>query len=404
MSYKQQRRRQDSDQAHDSAKMASSGTEGFSGLGRILKAVTSLHPMIDASIDLLAKKASHFLDRYEKIVLEDPEKLAKLEAALTLISFVLPGSFRSSDVVSELVYFATKMLALLHDLVYRKKIAEVHTYLWTDKTYFETVLTVLEYTEAFLELGATKLWGDMGKWLLIFTLQISKASLKVVLLFCFRSGMQHSPSLLLMRDKIRRQPSNKLTKENGTMGSALEEKHTNYKKPDCWSGRRSGRVIRSLESAPPKGFRDWKLPIIQHEDEEQEIHYFKSNPNLTNGERIAELAYILRPVSHLLAMFVCGEKSWKPWLLSLAVDLGCLHKLQFKAALSKCEKDELLRRKARLLIYLLRSPFYDVYSKSKIFSLIDDLARWIPGLELVSVPLKDYLPVWQKIYSHNWSN
>ena len=106
----------------------------------------------------------------------------------------------------------------------------------------------------------------------------------------------------------------------------------------------------------------------------------------------------------VLAMFVCGENSWKPWLFSLAVDLSCLHKLQSKAALSKCEKDELLRRKATLLIYLLRSPFYDVYSKSKILSLLDDLARWIPGLQLVSGPLKDYLPVWQKMYSHNWSN
>jgi len=383
--------------------MASSAGEGSSGLGRILKTVTYLHPRIDASIDFLAKKASHFLERYEKIVLEDPEKLAKLESALTLISFVLPGSFRSSDVVSELVYFATKMLALLHDLVYRKKMAEVYTYLWTDRTYFETVLTVLEYTEAFLELGATKLWGDIGKWLLIFTLQIIKATLKVVLLFCFSSGMQHSPALILMREKIKGQPSNQLTRENGTVGSALRERDANYKKPDSWSGKRSGRVIRTLKSAPPKGFRDWKLPLRQ-ENEEQGIDYFRSNPNLTNTEKIAELAYILKPVSHILAMFVCGENSWKPWLFSLAVDLSCLHKLQSKAALSKCEKDELLRRKATLLIYLLRSPFYDVYSKSKILSLFDDLARWIPGLQLVSGPLKDYLPVWQKMYSHNWSN
>ena len=370
---------------------------------RIFKMMAKIHPTINSSVGCFFKKVSNILRTYEKVVVEDPEKLAKIESALTIISFVLPGNFRSSDVVSELVYFATKMMALLHDLIYRKKIAEVHTYLWTDKTYFQTVLTVIEYTEAFLELGATRLWGDPGKWLVIFVLQILKAALKIVLLFGFNSGIQHSPSLLFVRDKIKRQQSKEVANENEALECSWQEANDTYKKCDVWSGKRSGRVIRSLKSVPPKGFRDWKLPTKQDDGEEQGVEYFKSNRDLANSEKIAELAYILRPISHLLAMFACGEKSWKPWLLALGMDLSSLYHLQSRGTLQRSEKDEILRRKATLLIYLLRSPFYDNYSKSKILLLLDGFAKWIPGLRLISNPLKEYLPTWQKMYSHNWS-
>ena len=386
--------------------MASSGEgENANSMARILKVVSTLRPSINASIDCFSKKASNILRSYEKMVLEDPEKLAKIESALTMISFVLPGNFRSSDVISELVYFATKMMALLHDLIYRKKIAETHTFMWTNKTYFQAVLTVIEYTESFLEIGATRLWGDPGKWLVIFALQILKAALKTVLLFFFNSGMQHSPSLLFVREKVKRQKSNEVTKEteNDTLDMAWQEASSTYEKCDVWSGTRSGRVVRSLKSVPPKGFRDWKLPNRQHNVEEQGVDYFRSNENLTNKEKFAELAYILRPLGQLLTMFVYGEKSWKPWLLSLAVDVTSLYQLESKGKLQKYERDEILRRKASLLIYLLRSPFYDNYSKSKLLSLLDGIAKWVPGLRLVSVPLKEYLPVWQKMYSHNWS-
>ena len=380
--------------------MASS-SEGGNNLAKVLKSLASLHPTFNASMDCISKKFASILHSYEKIVINDPEKIAKIESALSLISFILPGHFRSSDVVSELVYFATKMMALLHDIIYRRKFSEVHTFLWTDKTYLQTVLTVVEYTEAFLELGATRLWGDPGKWLVIFTLQILKATLKIILLFYFNSGIQHSPSLLLVREKMRNEPS-KDADGNESAEIAWPEANTPSKKHDVWSGRRSGRVIRSLQSVPPRGFRDWKLPSKQHDDA-QGAAYFKSNSDLSYTEKVAELAYILRPIGHLTTIFFCGENSWKPWLLSLAVDLSSLHHLQSKRTLHRYEKDEILRRKATLLIYLLRSPFYDNYSKSKIVMLLDGLSRWVPGAKFVSGPLKEYLPIWQKIYSHNWS-
>ena len=37
-----------------------------------------------------------------------------------------------------------------------------------------TWLSVVEYMEVFLEMGATKLWGEGGRWLVIVLIQITK--------------------------------------------------------------------------------------------------------------------------------------------------------------------------------------------------------------------------------------
>lgn len=40
-----------------------------------------------------------------------------------------------------------------------------------------TWLSVLEYVEVFLEMGACKLWGEVGRWLVIGLIQIWKYAL-----------------------------------------------------------------------------------------------------------------------------------------------------------------------------------------------------------------------------------
>jgi peroxin-16 len=38
----------------------------------------------------------------------------------------------------------------------------------------KTWLTVLDYSEVFIEVSVRKLWGEKGKWLIIVVLQIFK--------------------------------------------------------------------------------------------------------------------------------------------------------------------------------------------------------------------------------------
>jgi peroxin-16 len=67
------------------------------------------------------------------------------------------------------------------------------------------------------------------------------------------------------------------------------------------------------------------------------------------------------------------------------------------------EREEMKRRTLMMLMYLLRSPFYDRYSKEKLLFFLGILAHKVPGVRLIARPLLEYLPVWQQIYFYVWA-
>ena len=71
------------------------------------------------------------------------------------------------------------------------------------------------------------------------------------------------------------------------------------------------------------------------------------------------------------ALGVFGEKSWKPFLLSLAMDCSSQTLHGATKNMTEVEQREIVRRRFGLVNYLLRSPFYD--KKSKVVSL----SSWI---------------------------
>lgn len=71
---------------------------------------------------------------------------------------------------------------------------------------------------------------------------------------------------------------------------------------------RSGRTIRKIDAAPTA--RNWK-PIPQQTIES----------SLAGQQLIAETLYIVKPIIHLCATGCFGNNTWKPWVISLAVDI-----------------------------------------------------------------------------------
>jgi hypothetical protein len=120
-----------------------------------------------------------------------------------------------------------------------------------------------------------------------------------------------------------------------------------------------------------------------------------SNRDDSIGECVmwtGELLHVLRPLLYVCLLKQCGLRSWKPWLLSLGLDLassyglhtghtilGCskagrwppsstLYSLALLRSLSSNkwspgEQQELVMRQVQLLRYLLRSPCYDVATR-----------------------------------------
>ena len=105
---------------------------------------------------------------------------------------------------------------------------------------------------------------------------------------------------------------------------------------------------------------------------------------------LGEVLYIARPMLQLLLIRKYGWRAWRPWIVALLIDLlsrACTSKQRYMP------EEEQQRRKLQLLLYLVRSPFYDVVIKKSLETIANGL-RNIPligGLILSSSDLASAL-------------
>ncbi len=92
-----------------------------------------------------------------------------------------------------------------------------------------------------------------------------------------------------------------------------------------------------------------------------------------------------------------GKNSWHPWMLSLLIDSGCYLTRTSMSDKSTLVKDEKNRRFYLLMLYLVRSPFYQRYTQQYVESIKKSWENK-PLVGMVSTLLQDYQPLWENVF------
>ncbi|XP_065801136.1 peroxisomal biogenesis factor 16 isoform X2 [Muntiacus reevesi] len=186
------------------------------------------------------------------------------------------GRFADSHELSELVYSASNLLVLLNDGILRKELRKKLPVSLSHQKLL-TWLSVLECVEVFMEMGATKVWGEVGRWLVIALIQLAKAVLRMFLLIWFKAGLQTSPPIVPLDRETQAQP------QDGDHSAGSQEQ--------SYVGKRSNRVVRTLQNTPSLHSRHWGAP-----QQREELGVTPTPLGLQ--ETIAESLYIARPLLH----------------------------------------------------------------------------------------------------------
>lgn len=337
------------------------------------------------------------LKAYEAWVAKNPDVVGDFETTAKWVSYFIAGRISSSNVLSELVYTLSNMLVFYNDrIIERARNARENSVIQLQSKLcyrLKVTLTTLEYSEVFIEISARRLFGQSGRWLVIALIQAFKAAGRFFILKHSTSDIITSPPIAsLNRRALGKQRKSSSADEVASSSSndVLQSQHS-----ITFQLKRSGRVIRKVEGAPPLQYRDFKLHIDNNEAEKTQI---------PRKLLQAEYLYISKPLIHLAAMGLFGQRSWKQYMVALSIDLYSIHLYrQHRDLMSKQQKLELSRRCINILYFLVRSPFYDNFTKSRLERVLDFVATSVPIAKVVAGPLKDYIPTWQSTYFYLWS-
>lgn len=395
------------------------------------------------------------LARYDAFVRLNPRLAAEIEAIIRWSSYLV--ATRKSPILGELLTSGANLIQLCNDIILRQANPELKLTLNSCVTQLKTFLGVVQSLELLAEIYARDTYGKFGKWAIITVIQITKAAIKLVLLLVFDDGLTKSQYIVPL-DRIHYSEIVKLQEKFGRSNSlhndsisqagpssiadtSLPSDLSSLNSDDSISTnnslvlKSSGRRMRSLKESPMPSIRastNNKHPQgLSNFDKLQKqrlmmliSRYRDYEPaNLTDFQLCGEILHISRPLAHLALMGLLGTKSWLPYMTSLLMDISSLYMVRTPkpesrilnrlgsrdgTALSQYrfnvnERMELGHRASSLLLYLLRSPFFDRYTKQRALEGLAEMAENIPLFGHFLATFVNYIPEWQKDYFRVWS-
>jgi peroxin-16 len=339
-----------------------------------------------------------------------------LVSSIFVLTFV--GRFDDAEFVSEALYACLNLTGMYYDVILRRKKEStelknsdltlsaksisgtspfnrftIHC-LKKDSSYafVSYVLSLIHFSEVVTEMLVQKKFGPDAKYKFIVGIEVLKATLRFYLFS--KNGYR----ILLSSNIPERESEGASSPGESWRGVRAGNPH------DSTSADNLVEVLENIQ----------QNDVSQYLSQKALVSFHKSPMDLLNplsGEPfVGEILFIIRPVIYSTLLYKYSKEksqSWTPWLVSLAIDV--LGRVSGRSLLTKyikqkrtviptfLETEERRRRLWLLLFYLLRSPYYEKLTKQKIKDFCNALGR-IPILAIFASIIKEYVPLWEKVY------
>ncbi|KAF2073838.1 hypothetical protein CYY_004865 [Polysphondylium violaceum] len=338
----------------------------------------------------------------------------------SLIMF-LPGRYNDSELLSESLYSITNMFQLYIDyitshLMLSNNVSKTSNQDIIPPPYYISTLkwiNIIQNVELFFEVLVSKKGSSKKiKKTVVFLIECLKAMLRLHLLIKTNGNMLvhhsfHVPSkdAKSLIDRIKKKslssPSNNnrsVTVTASPVGNVIPGKRkTLYdqmveddnKKQDQDKKTLDNNLNKQMSASSEDSTLIPLLPPCSPKDQSTKV--------------IGELLFIFRPVIYWVTYSICGKRSWKPWFISLIIEIVSKSFSEYglynlNIPLSKSESSELARRRKKFLYYLIRSPFYDKFVGDGIVFKILNFFKRIPILKILVDILFNYIQVYRTRY------
>lgn len=382
-----------------------------------------------------------YLNKYDVFVRSNPRLSAEIEAIIRWSSYLV--ATKKSPILGELLSSGANLLQLCNDIILRQANSELKLSLGKCATQLKTFLSVIQSLELLAEIYARESYGVTGKWAIITLIQITKATIKLILLLVFDDGLTKTHSIVPLdrlhyAEILKLQERFDVGKKDDPSRDTTKTESVNSSKDSAVLKsvvlKSSGRRMRSITESPfegsqfqqkSKNLTETTSPFsgLQKKRLTMLLDRYKQHRSatLTKRQLLGEVLHITRPLAHLALMGASGStKSWLPYFTSLAMDVSSLYLVRPSLppiqhggvkqqaigdhhCFNPNERMELGQRASSLLIYLLRSPFFDVYTKQRALEGLATSAENIPLLGSLLATFVNYIPAWQKDYFRVWS-
>ncbi|KAI8877453.1 peroxisome membrane protein [Backusella circina FSU 941] len=306
-------------------------------------------------------------------------KIDTIEDSLRALSILLPGRFEDSDMCSQ----ATEIKEEIEEEApFNRRFEYNYSGKWSSKT-ASLALSIISYTEVIIEMVVSRKLSKNSRWRWIASLEGLKAILRLVLFYKSKKKMVLHPTHLIRNI------------DPSTLEAANDEKF-----------ELANIDIRT--GTPLSG----TLP--------NSTHVSISGTHRSGWAHLGEILWIIRPFVYAFMIMMeqrkqvesikreddddndddeiekDAEGSWKPWLISLAIDL-ISRTARYMQPMTGLEKDESRRRDYLFIYYLFRGPIYLKFTRL-ILDKFCDATEHRPIISIITAAINDYRPFWEDSY------